>query len=582
MPEDIRTYENLKQEILESIVEKKFLVFCGDFPYKDGNILQDKLIELHNLGIIDVVSEFNQLQNAGPHKTNFFPIRHIFEKILPHIQADVRATAFCVSKLNNEAGQDMVAGTIVDQFAEFCKQNIQLTEDLLELALTEPKLKRFLTLALVSGMHFDSPKYLSLAMKLIKETSDDDIKAQAIASLRFATPFDAQTVDEIVNSINEQLDISVTDLISANICLVVEKLYFIAEYRQQAIIIFRRIFTIAEDLTYYRLAYMLDRFKQEDSDLVSEVFQVLQRISPNQAGTLQIIDWASDQLIIHGHFRQLLEFIEFLLKNNQEVEIGKTFSSFSRCLLRDPQKLNQTTTRWLIADSFYLRQAVGDIFSLHADDIQGVVFDRALLTEKVDAVFLAKRAIGFLYVFPRQCASFLVSVLAEAEDSQKNDVVNYIRDPLLLSFPGLTQKTITSLLPTLSPATVSLLQQIIDEEKEYATQLIDIRNSTQLGPSESQREACRRKNIQWQKDVSEKAREASAFMQLFHTSIILYHGRMVSRVKNTLSGDSNYRRIETSMNHFSHSVEFPMLSILDPLHERFLLFQCRFSEKNEP
>ena len=273
--------------------------------------------------------------------------------------------------------------------------------------------------------------------------------------------------------------------------------------------------------------------------------------------------------------------LSFFIKNNQEIEIKKTFSTFSHCLLRDIPKLNQTITRWLVADNFHLRQAVSDIFSLRSDDIQAVVVDKTLLTEEVNFVFLAQKAIGFLYVFPRQCTSFLVSVLEEVNDSLKDDVAQYIRDPLLLSFPGLTRKTIISLLPALSPVTASLLQKILDEEKEYSTQLINIRNSTQLGPSESQREACRRKNIQWQKDISEKARDASVFMQFCQTSIILYNGRMVSRIKNTFSGDSNYQRIETPMNHFSHSVELPMLSILDPMHERFLLFQYRFAEKDE-
>lgn len=314
MDEDIRTYENLEREILDSIARKDFLAFCGQFPYKDRNVLQDKLIELHNSGVIDVVAEFSQLQNNGSYKTDFFQIRHVFGKVLPHITADVKTTALCVSRLIDEAGQDMAAGIIVDQFAEFCKQNIQLAEDLLGLTLAESELKRFLTLALVSGMYFDCPKYFSLAMKLIKETSDEDVKAQAIASLRFVTPLDSQAVEKMVDSINEQLDTSVTDLVAANICLVAEKLYFIMDYRQQASIIFRKIFTFAGNLTYYRLAHMLDRFEQNDGDLVSDIFQVLQRVPPAQEGTLQAIDWASDQLIAHGHFIELLNIVEFFYK----------------------------------------------------------------------------------------------------------------------------------------------------------------------------------------------------------------------------------------------------------------------------
>ena len=205
MCEDSKIYDNLEQEILEAVARTDFLVFCNNFPYEDREILQAKLIELHNLGKIDTVAEFCHLRNSDSSEIDFFRLRHIFAKILPHISADLEPTALCVSNLIEESGQGMVTQTIVDSLEEFCKQKEQYPEELLMLALTQNTLRRFLTLALVVGMHFDLSKYFNHAIRLIEENSDDEIQRQAIVALRFCSSLEMQMVERIINCLNKQL-----------------------------------------------------------------------------------------------------------------------------------------------------------------------------------------------------------------------------------------------------------------------------------------------------------------------------------------------------------------------------------------
>lgn len=82
--------------------------------------LASDLAALHNEGAIDLIAAFSGLPGAAESGPEFFLLRHVFEDVLPEVEAPVGQIAECVQRLYREAGTDMAAGTILDAFRDFC------------------------------------------------------------------------------------------------------------------------------------------------------------------------------------------------------------------------------------------------------------------------------------------------------------------------------------------------------------------------------------------------------------------------------------------------------------------------------
>ena len=82
--------------------------------------LASDLAALHNGGAIDLIAAFSGLPGAAESGSEFFLLRHVFEDVLPELEAPVGQVAACVQRLYHEAGTDMAAGTIFDGFRDFC------------------------------------------------------------------------------------------------------------------------------------------------------------------------------------------------------------------------------------------------------------------------------------------------------------------------------------------------------------------------------------------------------------------------------------------------------------------------------
>src|SRR5689334_15199667 len=89
---------------------------CSRADRNEREDLALELAALHNDGLVDVIAGFKDLRNRSSSGPDFFITRHIFEKALPHLNAPVSPVMSCVLQLFRDAGQDMVAGAIIEGF----------------------------------------------------------------------------------------------------------------------------------------------------------------------------------------------------------------------------------------------------------------------------------------------------------------------------------------------------------------------------------------------------------------------------------------------------------------------------------
>lgn len=129
--------------------------------------LASDLAVLHNDGTIDLVATFSGLSGAAESGPEFFLQRHVFEEVLPHLEAPVAQVAQCVQRLYREAGTDMAAGTVLDAFRDFCAKRPERVPAALSAIEAAPEVLSDLVVAvLVAGSTMDPAAYAAEAIRL--------------------------------------------------------------------------------------------------------------------------------------------------------------------------------------------------------------------------------------------------------------------------------------------------------------------------------------------------------------------------------------------------------------------------------
>ena len=113
---------NLQDELIQAHRDGRFLNTVYELslrlPEQEKKDLTEALVNLHNTSTIDVVAAFSALRHASEHP-DFFLTRHVLEDVLPELNADVLSVMKCVIHLTKEAGQDGVAGMLIDPYIRF-------------------------------------------------------------------------------------------------------------------------------------------------------------------------------------------------------------------------------------------------------------------------------------------------------------------------------------------------------------------------------------------------------------------------------------------------------------------------------
>ena len=178
--------DNLRNELINAFNEGNFLQVVYEKSIgASGNrsALVEELVSVHNDGLIDTIACFSLLENKQNSGHDFFQIRHVFEKTLPHLNAPVKQVMDCVIHLVSEAGQDMTACHIYDPFVDFCtKETSRPKESLSQIEANLEKLVDLLAPTIVAGARIDASYYLNAAIRLTTH-ENIEVRKRAIFSL---------------------------------------------------------------------------------------------------------------------------------------------------------------------------------------------------------------------------------------------------------------------------------------------------------------------------------------------------------------------------------------------------------------
>lgn len=566
---------SVRNDLLRSYETGKFLetVYARALANQnDHSALVLELVALHNERLIDIVGAFESLKNNSSNGPDFFLTRHVFEKALPDLNAPVASVMQCVVQLYHDAGQDVVAGTIIDGFIDFCaKESSRPSEALAEIEAKPDKFADLLPATLIAGSHFDCPLYLRETLRLCdhknidlrrravfsvgKLNLPDGITGSAFTALERSST--VETDDQVLSSIIK----SAFSLLQRDKC---------QEPRAIALIICALV--KGDDYALHAASEIFGFHTGEVPTALLEAFFVhLVRVKTANKRTLDHVDYGIYHLLKNDEAGKAIQFLEALLLTHSGELTMEVFDSTAREIFSNKKLLSKVLTRWFLRGDRVLCESVHAIISTHLlDDIPLEIDpDELKSTGFVHILFVARKAIGFLFTQPISAATILISLMRNTTDNEvMTNLGALLFNPLLLNFTGKVRDFAEQQSGLESGEVKATIDQALKDTDKYLEDLRSVGSLAALNPGEAQREAYHRYLAGIMAESWKAAESQSIFLDLVSKSVLLYGRKSIDYVYGP---DGQSRRMEIPLQRHSTDMEVPRMQIVDPFGLDYML-----------
>ncbi len=557
----------LRESILDGHKNNNFLkviydIQSGDQSVRDG--LAKELISLNNEKIIDVVGEFNGLVNNASVDYSFVMTRRVFEKILPCVKSSVLSVLDVVRHITNEAGNDMTAGALHMPFIEFCKCEKSRPDEALKHAVNAPEVYGdFIGAAIVSGVSFNFDSYTNEAIRLANDTNIE-IRKRAVFALG-NIPFEGheKALGKVVGLLAGVVSIEDDDHFLSNLIVTCFKLI------KQNISVSGQLEDVikealskgsdlvvhsASDMTVHGLACYSD-------DLVEKVIECLLLVNSNNKGTLNNIDYFIVDLLKLDSPNRGIEFLTSILLKNESVFIGDFNTTKHEILSRHDVLLNKIVTKWLASGDQKLCGSIHELLKdIHGENIKLSVDRDELSCSELELMYIARKAVGFLFTKPVTCASLIISVMNLSNDDEFIfEVGELLFDPLLINYPNKVLDYLNAQKKVLNGVVLEAVNASIDALDSYFDSIKTIPEMPELWPSQEHREISLRRFSRLMAESYKTAMKDSIFNMITTKSVILYGTSSINHIQR--DGDSD--RMEIPMQSHGTTIDMPRVENID-------------------
>lgn len=577
------------EELIKLFVEANGTDSLLDAIYEQALISEDNrrlipeaLIELHNAQKLDVISAFHKLVNKSGRR-DFFMTRHVLEAVLPKIQADLLGVMTCVIHLTAEAGQDMAAGILFRPYIEFCFNNVSRPmEAILLIENNVAELADLLSPSLVAGARHDEKVFVEKAVKLTV-SADIELRKRAIFALGKIQYLPASTLPaDAIHAIESAVSTETDDqLLAASLRAAFDIFQQNKSLEPQVVSIISKALAKGADNTLYAASEVIGFYAELIPAGVEKILlEYLLNVNSEHKGTLDNIDYGLHKLLAREDPATGVAFIEQLLTtSNGKINLDVLDSCKSELYKNRNGLLDRLTTRWLSAGNPFLCRALAKIIKNRDEKGAQLKIDPSELgeTDLKHLLFIARKAIGFLFFNPVTATGLILSLLPFAKDEEtRAALAEHIFDPLLINYPGQVRSYLESLDSESENANIlAAAKQAIQKFDSYLEDLKPTKNLKEHLPSLDNREAYRKHFAREMAASMKEAEKQSVFLSIIHKSVLLYGRKSISYVQ---SQNAPTNRMEIPLQSFSTSIEVPRLQNIDPLGLEYFLRVFKYEE----
>jgi hypothetical protein len=530
--------------------------------------LASDLAALHNDGTIDLVATFSGLSGAAESGPEFFLLRHVFEEVLPHLEAPVAQVAQCVQRLYREAGTDMAAGTVLDAFRDFCAKRPERVPAALSAIEAAPEvLSDLVVAALVAGSTMDPAAYVAEAIRLAGHANLELRRRALFAIGRLDLAKATGGREQALAVIEKAVDAEDDDQVLA--CAIKSAFALSRTEGKTAPQLTAAIATALARGGEISLHAASEVFGFQTSDIPPDLLELLlerlAQVKISNKGTLNNIDYGVAHLLKSGDATRGLRFLEALLAARSNELDFEAFDDTARTIRDTPGLRSKVATRWLFSGKPELCEGVATILDSPRSEALEIEADAGEIenVEPARLLFGARKAIGYLFLRPISAASFVVSLLgrAPADPPLQGALEALLLNPLLINFSGNVAEYLGSRAAIEEEPVKAAIQRSLDGLERYLAGLRSVGEIAALHPSLEHRDAYRRHFAGEMARSFKKAQAESVLMQLVHRSVLLYGRKAIHHV---IGPEGEINRMETHLGSHGTQIEVPRLTILDP------------------
>ena len=220
-------------------------------------------------------------------------------------------------------------------------------------------------------------------------------------------------------------------------------------------------------------------------------------------------------------------------------------------------------TRWFLRGDRILCEGILAVVNKSHDHSMLLKIDLSELVsiDQLHIVFLARKAIGYLFFKPVTAASVIISLMHNTnEDETLHQLGTLFFDPLLLNFPGKVKDYLMQKAESESGKTKTTIETALKTFDEYLDDLKSTGVIPELHPTQTQRDAHRRHFTRLMSESFKEAEKKSVLLSLVSKSVLLYGRKSINYVYGP-DGKSN--RMEIPLHSHYTEMEIPRLENID-------------------
>ena len=315
--------------------------------------------------------------------------------------------------------------------------------------------------------------------------------------------------------------------------------------------------------------------KEIPAFLLDVILEHLKQVKPANKGTLDNIDCGITSLLEEAAAEKALRFLEGLLPLHTGTLNIEVFDNAANEILTNKALLSRVTTRWFLNGAPTLCDSVEKIVRKFHNDTLPIEIDANELTTKdfKHIVFVAWKAIGYLFTKPITATSILISLMRlSPDDKTRKCLGELLFNPLLINYPGSVREYVEAQARQETGKVKETLDKALAELAAYLDTLSAVPVLAALHPSQAHREAYSRYTGELFAALRQEAEKHSVFRHLASKSTLLYGRKCINYVDG---GGGPPHRVETPLTSYSGPREFPGMERLDEHGLNYMLHVFR-------
>jgi hypothetical protein len=588
MDTSISIKDDLKDTFLAASVSEANLLLTiykksiGRFSLNNlftNELFNEVLVELHNEKKINIIELFKSLSNNSD--ISFFSMRGILEELLPQLEAPVLDVMECVLHLIKEAKNDLAAKSPLTSFQNFCSiSSYRVNEALMLINISGDKFTDFLFPTLVAGSYLEMDDCFDKVFSMI---DDEDIEVRRIAvcsigQLRY--PEGSNLINTAFLCIESVIRKEVDENLLGNILRATIELYKFDDSMVDRVI--NLIDKIMENKAEFPLQIAASTISQnciKFPEILLDTFlkHFLQTQITNE-NLIHNLDYAISVIFKDIDQAKGIDFLEkILIINSSHFSLSSLRSTIQE-IFNDKDLFSLILLKWFLEGNVILCEGISSIIDIVGNNEVSISVQASKLEldDSDQLFFIARKAIGYLFVHPIAAASIICCLIKEASDKTTvQKLSSLLFNPLLINYSGELSDYLKKHLDSENSQVKLAAQSSLKELDEYFNILESTGDIPELYPSQSQREAERRRTYRMMSIAMKGAEKKSVFLSILPKSVMLY-GNKIIYYAHQQDGSSN--RCETPLHKFSNKVEIPRLAHVDPFGLDYMLRIFRFEK----